>query len=219
MIIIDTYVKKGESHLRNLMSYRGQLVASQNFIKGYVRKRIFNESDALDIVQEVNRVALEKEGTYNKEYTFFGVKNNTNTSADGTTLRVSSEDKDPSGVNAIPQVTIFRKWISGICRFQVMAFLTSLKRSKLEYMEDIYSIHNPTYTNPIPSVSLIKKEISDEFDNSLTILSGRERDVLSLLKRGYKQVEISKELSIQPCHVSAYKSRAIIKIKNNHASS
>lgn len=168
--------------------YRSNLVKSQSFIHNYVKHRVYNRSDCLDVIQEVNRVAIEKESHY-----------------------IEGDDKKNS------KFTLFKKWISGICRFQVLAFFSASKRNKLTYLEDIYSVFNPTDPMPIPSRDLIKKEISEEFDGYLDALSNRERQVLSLLKLGYRQVDIARKLSIDPCHVSAYKKNGIIKIKSNHA--
>jgi DNA-directed RNA polymerase specialized sigma24 family protein len=228
MIIISDYnwIAPKDDHLRSVMCYESQLVAAQSLIKDYVRKRVYNNSDVLDITQDINTIAIKKKSTYDKEYTFFGVKADENGlppkfKNDGIIPSAQKHLIDPDGVNAIPQIVIFRKWICGISRFQVMAYLKKIKRSRLTYVDDIYSIHNPTDEHSIPSVSLIKKELSEglseEFDNLLPILSARERDVLKLLRLGYKNTEISKELSIKPCHVSAYKRRGINKMKLNRS--
>ena len=220
-ILVDSHVKNKESHLRDLMCYKSQLVASQHFIKQYVRKRVYNYTDVFDVVQEINQVALEKESTYKKDYTFVGIdpsKCKLSSSYGGTSWIIPDKScKDPNGVNAVPQVMIFRKWISGICRFQVLAFLKKEKRNRIDYMEDIYGVYNPSDMSRIPSVEAIKKELSAEFDNHLLILSKREREVVSLLRLGYKQADIARKLSINPCHVSVYKKKGIIKIKSSYA--
>ena len=170
------------------MCYHSNLVESQTFIYGYVKCRVYNHSDCLDVIQEINRVALEKESFY-------------------------IEDKTKKNSKLI----LFKKWISGICKFQVLAFLTSRKRNRLTYSEDIYSIYNPTDPMPTPPNNLIKKEMLEELESHFSVLSNRERQVLSLLKLGHRQIDVARKLSINPGHVSAYRKKGIIKIKSNHA--
>ena len=96
--------------IQNNISYRDELVNSQSFIRDYVKCRIYNSSDASDVVQEINRVAIEKESDYNKDFW-----------------------KEKS----IKKQSTFERWISGISKFQVMAFLTRNKEVEL-YMSMIF---------------------------------------------------------------------------------
>ena len=167
------------------MCYKLELVKCQPFIINYVSKRIYNHSNRLDIIQEINRVALEKQNEYIEE-------------------KSSKPD-------------LFKRWIYGICRFQILAFFTSNKRNRITYSDDIYSFYCPQDPSPTPSSSLINKEFLKEFDDWLTPLSNREKQVLDLLKKGHKQIEISKMLSINPANVSVYRKAGIAKIKSNNS--
>ena len=171
--------------VKNEISYKDKLIDSQSFIKDYVKGRVYNSSDVLDVVQEINRVAIEKESDYNKD--FWGKK-------------------------SIERKSTFQRWISGISKFQVMAFLTRNKRSRIVYIDDFYNKNQSVDESDCPSVSLTKKEL---FSHYLNILTDREKRIISLLKLGYKQVDIARILEIQTPHVSFYKKKAVTKIKNH----
>ena len=171
--------------IQNNISYRDELVNSQSFIRDYVKCRIYNSSDASDVVQEINRVAIEKESDYNKDFW-----------------------KEKS----IKKQSTFERWISGISKFQVMAFLTRNKRSRIIYVDDLYDQNKAIDQSDCPSLSLSKKELFNYYLNKLT---DREKRVIILLNLGYKQVDIAKILNIQAPHVSFYKKNAVIKIKKH----
>lgn len=173
---------------KNDISYKDKLINSQSFIKDYVKGRIYNSSDVLDIVQEINRVAIEKESDYNKDFW----------------------DK-----KSIERKSAFQRWISGISKFQVMAFLTRNKRSRIVYMDDFYNKNQSIDHSDCPSVSLAKKEL---FNHYLNVLTDREKRVISLLKLGYSQIDIADILNIHAPNVSFYKKNAAIKIKEQISS-
>ena len=166
------------------MSYRDELVNSQSFIRDYVKGRVYNPSDALDVIQEINRIAIEKETLYQKDF-----------------WKAESSKKN----------TAFQRWISGISRFQVMAFLTRNKRSRIVYVDNFYDQNKAIDESDSPFLSLSKKEL---FNHYLNLLTDREKKIITLLNLGYKQVDIAKMLQIQTPHVSFYKNRAVTKIKN-----
>ncbi len=221
-ILVDSHVKEKESHLRNLMCYKSQLVASQHFIKQYVRKRVYNDADALDVVQEINRVALEKEAAYKKDYTFVGIdpsKCKLSSSYGGTSWIIPDKScKDPNGINAIPQVIIFRKWISGICKFQIKAYLTRVSRSPelVEFCRDSHSIRlNSPEEDPRHLLSNKEKsiEVSNKIDHVYSVIGERPGKFLKLYLEGKSRSFIMKKLNMSQSSYYSTKLRLIRKAR------
>jgi len=52
------------------MSYGNELQETQGSLKSFVTSKIFNQADAADIIQNVNRIALKKAATFNSEKNF-----------------------------------------------------------------------------------------------------------------------------------------------------
>ena len=52
------------------MSYGEQLKESQSNLKAFVKSKVFNDADASDIVQDVNRVAINKENAFDSTKCF-----------------------------------------------------------------------------------------------------------------------------------------------------
>ena len=90
--------------------------------------------------KEINRVAIEKESDYNKDFW-----------------------KEKS----IKKQSTFERWISGISKFQVMAFLTRNK-SRIIYVDDLYDQNKAIDQSDCPSLSLSKKELFNYYLNKLT---------------------------------------------------
>ena len=75
------------------MCYQADLEDLQPKIKAFVRSRVTNKCDACDVIQDINRVIIEKESEFD----------------------VSRD---------------FNAWGMGIARFQILAYLTKIKRNK-----------------------------------------------------------------------------------------
>jgi len=53
-----------------LMCYQSDLAEVQGDLSVFIKNRIANESDAHDVIQESNKVLIDKEGDYNPNYPF-----------------------------------------------------------------------------------------------------------------------------------------------------
>ena len=54
------------------MLYEDQLKDAQPALSSFVRSRVFNHQDAMDVLQDINAVVLNKEGSYDKKQPFEG---------------------------------------------------------------------------------------------------------------------------------------------------
>jgi RNA polymerase sigma factor (sigma-70 family) len=124
---------------KNSIFYKNQLINSQPFIKRYVCSKIYNKSDAWDIIQEINRVLIEKESDF-----------------DFDPLRGSKENS-------------FEKWACGIAKFQIMAFLTKLSRNKVRYVDEFYDSILFSNETDLSSFDLFKQDFEFSFLNILSV--------------------------------------------------
>jgi RNA polymerase sigma factor (sigma-70 family) len=173
------------------MCYETKIKKVQPRLNGYIKSRVYSNHDAEDIIQDTNRILINKE----KEY---------------------EESKN------------FNAWAFAIASFQIKAYLSRSKRSKLVYNSNeplLDSIHPSTEkaedTNLSPSEILQNKEDKNQrikkIKLSKTFLSETEKQVFELSELNYKNKQISKILRITEGSVGAYKSRAIKKIKKTMA--
>ena len=109
----------------------------------------------------------------------------------------------------------FYSWAFAISSFQIKKYLVNRKRSKEEnsnFCGD--SIKYKAYVKSHAPSSDSKDLVNFCIFNNKKLFTSREFQVLGLLAKDYKCVEISKELNINSSHVSNYKKRAFNKIKN-----
>lgn len=88
--------------------YKNELIKSQSFLKKFIRSKIINKSDVLDVLQEVNKVLIQKESGFNFD----------------------QFDE--------PNEDTFQRWACGIARFQIMAFYNKSKRNRIIYVDEFH---------------------------------------------------------------------------------
>jgi len=109
----------------------------------------------------------------------------------------------------------FYNWAFTILNFQIKGYYTRCSRSKEDLFCEVENFSNNAHFDYINSRDLSEKKKDQLLALNLNrdCLSTRESQVLSLTLKGFKQVEISKELKIRACHVSDYNKKIIAKIK------
>jgi len=175
------------------MDYFKSLKDIQPELKGFILSKIYNNHDGEDILQDTNRI-----------------------------LCVKKNDYDPN--------KSFKGWAFTIAGFQIKAYLTRVKRRKLILCPDgIESYFSPNsgvcregfkfLAESSPVEVLQDKEEKAKCDKNINLskklLSNNERRVIELSSLDYKNNQIAKILRIKEGSVSAYKYRAIEKMKNS----
>jgi RNA polymerase sigma factor (sigma-70 family) len=178
------------------MSYYENLKNVQSILKNFISSRIYSNHDAEDILQETNRI-----------------------------LCIKKHDYDPS--------KNFKAWAYTIASFQIKAYLSKIKRSKLVFYSDEgcsdlncgrnseNGAKNKPYdvfgveSSPLEILDSkeAEKELSENIRLSKESLSNYERQVFELSSLDYKNKQIARILRIKEGSVSAYKSRAIEKVR------
>ena len=111
----------------------------------------------------------------------------------------------------------FRPWAMRIAHFQIKAFLTKIKRNRIEFYDDEWKMDEFCYEEPFcRKKERIKylKEIQKQIGVGRKKLTGREDEVLSLTLEGHRLIDISTKLNIKSAHACVYRQRAIEKVKN-----
>ena len=104
-----------------------------------------------------------------------------------------------------------------IAHFQIKAFLTKIKRNRIEFYDDEWKMDEFCYEEPFcRKKERIKylKEIQKQIGVGRKKLTGREDEVLSLTLEGHRLIDISTKLNIKSAHACVYRQRAIEKVKN-----
>tara|TARA_B100002019_G_scaffold107922_1_gene92745 strand:- start:7194 stop:7703 length:510 start_codon:yes stop_codon:yes gene_type:complete len=157
------------------MCYNTELQNAQPQISRFIYSKIYNKSDAKDVIQNTNHVLINKR-----------------------------KDFKPN----LP----FMPWAMRIANLQIKAYLTSSKRNRIDLydeewkMDEIFN-HNPFYKRK--EKRIIVKEIINKIK-----FTKREKEVICLCLKSYKNIEIADVLNIHAPHVSAYRKRGIKKIKS-----
>jgi|9_EtaG_2_1085328.scaffolds.fasta_scaffold21126_2 RNA polymerase sigma factor (sigma-70 family) len=178
------------------MCYQADLEDLQPKIKAFVLSRVTNKCDACDVIQDINRVIIEKESEFD----------------------VSRD---------------FNAWGMGIARFQILAYLTKIKRNKnvsfntlLEgYMQEkngsvdscegqLKPIDDVEWLINTPLYSLVEEEMSTLLKKIVKILTPPQRRVFRLLCQGFSHTEICTELNMNYGSVTAHKRRLINRAKD-----
>ena len=111
----------------------------------------------------------------------------------------------------------FTPWAMRIASFQIKAFLSKVKRNKIELydeewkMDEVY--YEEAFCNTKERIKYLK-EIQKQIGVGRKKLTGREDEVLSLTLEGHRLVDISAKLNIKSAHACVYRQRAILKIKD-----
>ena len=110
----------------------------------------------------------------------------------------------------------FHNWAFTILNFQIKGFFSRLSRSKEDSVAEIENFSNNSHLDYINSRDLLEKK-KDQLrllNLNKDCLSTRESQVLNLTLKGFKQIEISRELKIRSNHVSNYNKNVIAKMKS-----
>ena len=177
------------------MCYQTDLENQQEQIKAFVFSRIMNPTDALDVIQDINRVIIEKEIDFDESRNFSA-------------------------------------WAMGIARFQILAYLTKMKRNKNISFEkllegelqekngivdakhcDLNAFSNDLWLTDIPLDNIIQKEINNLTIKVMSHLTPEQRKVFKLLCKGYSPSQISEGLNMPYVSVTSHKRRLIARAK------
>ncbi len=177
------------------MSYQSNLSTAQPKIKAFVFSRVTNHGDALDVIQDVNRVILEKESVFD-----------------------NSKD--------------FAAWAMGITRFQILAYLTKIKRTKTvsfdtllegEMQEkngicdlaegDFDPIDATIWELDSPVDCLVDEEMNSLLLKITKALTPPQQKIFYLLCKGFSNPQICKKLNLPYAIVTAHKTRLIAKAR------
>ena len=178
------------------MCYQADLEDLQPKIKAFVLSRVTNKCDACDVIQDINRVIIEKENEFD----------------------VSRD---------------FNAWGMGIARFQILAYLTKMKRNKNisfnnlveghmqekngildNYHGDLKPIDDVDWLINTPLYSLVEEEMSTLLKKIVKILTPPQRRVFRLLCQGFSHTQICTELNMNYGSVTAHKRRLINRAKD-----
>lgn len=187
-------ISSRDEYLRHEMCYKTQLIGSQECLLYFLKNRIYNISDIQDVQQEINKVVLEKEKDYDSGH---GLNDTNKTS----------------------QLVVFRRWLFAIARFQLLAYLTRLKRNREDPSAGIAVISDLVQIIDLgqfqaPSSDLIKKERVQLIKKLTHILSGRQKQVFNLLIEDFSHQEISEIIGTSKINVQVLKARTIQRIRN-----
>ncbi len=165
------------------MCYHTKIREVQPNLLNFVKSKIYSLHDAQDIVQNVNYILVNKEPDYD-------------------------ENKN------------FKAWAFRIADFQIKGYFSKSKRSKIVFspMEDQNSFEdlNLTHCN-CPASAIENKEraeiFRDEVRRRKRLLPKSQLKIINLYSDGLKYKDIAKALNMTISKVSAYKYRAIEKMK------
>jgi RNA polymerase sigma factor (sigma-70 family) len=110
----------------------------------------------------------------------------------------------------------FFNWAFTILNFQIKGFFSQRSRSKEDLVGEVENSSNNAHADYINSRDFLEKK-RDQLrllNLNKDCLSTRESQVLNLTLKGFKQIEISRELKIRSCHVSNYNKNLITKMKS-----
>jgi RNA polymerase sigma factor (sigma-70 family) len=174
-------------HTTNLKgkSYQSQLEEVQPLLHSFIKGRIRNQSDVFDIVQESNKVLINKEEDYNSDRSF-----------KGWALGIA-------------------KWqILAYFKRQKRAVCTSSLDENVYGSASSCTWVNPQWLADVPFSSLIKKERFELIKNLNHILSNRQKQVFNLLIEDFSHQEIADKMETSKVNVQVLKARLIKRIRN-----
>lgn len=177
------------------MCYLTNLADSQEKLTSFVQKRVFNTSDAEDVLQNTNEVLIKKQ---NK---FKGDPDN-------------SEEflKWAFGICRMQLMAFLKKRKRNkevLYEDKVIDDFLSID----SHLNDFHQI-NPDWLSDVPFASLIKKEREELIKNLNCLLSPRQKQVFNMLVDGLSTQEISEVMGVSKISVQVLKSRLIRRIRN-----
>ena len=168
------------------MCYQTDLQNQQEQIKAFVFSRIINRHDALDVVQEINRVIIEKEGEFDESRNF------------------------SSWAMGIASFQI-KAYLTTMKRKKTIA-LDDIKEGSHRVAE-LDAIDDSVWLSDIPLSNLVSKEINSLTIKIMARLTPTQRKVFRLLCKGYSNPEIVEELDMPHRTVQILKHRLIQRAK------
>lgn len=107
----------------------------------------------------------------------------------------------------------FLNWGISICHFQIKAYLTNQKRSKIDFVDCEFFHRICDHSSQTPNIKLMNKEKRSVFEKTKHILNKKERKIINLTFEGFECQEIMDKLKINRSLFSANKSRGLQKVK------
>ena len=185
------------------MGYQSQLSDAQPQLKKYIEGRIFDSSDAYDVVQETNLAVLNKEPDYDKSRSFmswvFGIAR--------FQIKAYLKRRKRNKINYVPE---YKDTLS-----------QHLDNSKIIDHSDSYKLSMGCGSIPInydwladaPFADLIKEERIEFLRQLENYLGNKEKIIFNLLVDGFDCHEIGEKTGFKVTNVTVAKSRIIKKIK------
>ena len=178
------------------MCYQADLEKLQPKIKAFVLSRITNKCDACDVIQDINRVIIEKEGEFD-----------------------TSRDFNAWGMG-IARFQILA-YLTKTKRNKNISFNTLLEGYMQEkngipdkFHGDLQPIDDVDWLINTPLYSLVEVEMNILLKKIVKILTPPQQRVFRLLCQGFSNAQISTELNMNYGSVTAHKRRLINRAKD-----
>lgn len=178
------------------MCYQADLESLQPKIKAFVLSRVINRCDAFDVIQDINRVIIEKEQEFDdaRDFDAWGMG-----IARLQILAYLTKIKRNKNVS-------FDNLIEG--HMQEKSGIVDSCHGELKPIDDVNWLINT------PLHSLIEEEMSVLLKKIIKILTPPQQKVFRLLCQGFSNAEICAELKINYGSVTAHKRRLINRAKD-----
>ena len=185
------------------MGYQSQLSDAQPKLKKFISSRIFDHSDAHDVLQETNLVVINKERDYDSSKSFvswiFGIAR--------FQIKPYLKRRQRNKINYVPE---YKDTLS-----------QHLDNSKTIDHSDPYKLSIGCGSIPInydwladaPFADLIKEERIEFLRQLENYLGNKEKIIFNLLVDGFDCHEIAEKTGFKVTNVTVAKSRIIKKIK------
>ena len=178
------------------MCYQADLEKLQPKIKAFVLSRITNKCDACDVIQDINRVIIEKEGEFD-----------------------TSRDFNAWGMG-IARFQILA-YLTKTKRNKNISFNTLFEGYMQEkngipdkFHGDLQPINDVDWLINTPLYSLVEVEMNTLLKKIVKILTPPQQRVFRLLCQGFSNAQISTELNMNYGSVTAHKRRLINRAKD-----
>ena len=182
------------------MCYQTDLQNQQEQIKAFVFSRIINRDDAFDVIQEVNRVIIEKESDFDDSRNF-----------SSWAMGIAGYQIKAYLTTMKRKKTIgFEELIEGEIQEK-----NAMKCSSCSNPTSLDASDNSAWLSDVPFSNLVTKEINALTIKIMAILTPTQRKVFRLLCKGYSNPEIVEELDMPYRTVQILKHRLIQRAKKH----
>lgn len=200
------------------MSYSQQLQESQPKLRGYIYSRVYNKSDVSDLVQTINKIALEKRKDYDESRPFsgwlFGLAG----------WQLKAYLKKCKRGREVPTEHLYGDSLINFGERSLESSPLSItKKIEFSLLEESENTDND-FRNGNSCVfcesSAFPQYMTKEDNESLYVrlrstLSSREKYIFELLSQGNTNEGVANKLNITKNAANTAKSRLMIKLKKN----